>query len=182
MEDLSLHILDIAENSIKAKAKNIEIMFEENTEKDMTSLEISDDGMGMDNKTLYKVLNPFFTTKNTRKVGLGIPLLSEAAKAADGKFSIESQPGKGTRLKAMFKSSHIDKKPIGDIASTLISIISGHPEVRLVYTHKLNGKKYELDTKEIKSQLNGIPIHSPEVLKIIKININKGIDSMRRQK
>jgi hypothetical protein len=182
MEDLSLHILDIAENSIKAKAKNIKITFAENAKKDISFLEISDDGNGMDQKTLNKTLDPFFTTKNTRTVGLGIPLLAEAARAADGSFSIQSKPGKGTHLKAVFKSSHIDKKPMGDIASTLISIISGHPGVRLVYTHNLQGRKYKLDTKQIKSQLNGIPINSPEVLKTIKSNINKGIDSMRRQK
>ncbi len=182
MEDLSLHILDITENSIKSKAKNIKIKFEENLKKDISCLEISDDGQGMDKQILDKTQDPFFTTKNTRPVGLGIPLLSEAAKAANGTFSIKSKPGKGTSLKAVFQSSHIDKKPMGDIASTLISIISGHPEVNLVYLHKLNGKKYKLDTKEIKSQLNGIPLNSPEVLKAIKLNINKGIDSIRRQK
>ncbi|HHF52290.1 MAG: ATP-binding protein [Candidatus Aminicenantes bacterium] len=182
MEDISLHILDIAENSIKAKAKNIKIKFHENTKKDKTILEIADDGEGMNKKTLNKALNPFFTTKNTRTVGLGLSLLSESAKAANGTFSIKSKPGKGTHLKAVFQTSHIDRKPMGDIASTLISIISGHPEVNLVYAHQLNGKKYRLNTKKIKSQLNGIRINSPEVLQIIKSNIKKGLDYIGRQK
>lgn len=176
-----MHILDIAENSIKAKAKNIKIKFNENMKNDKTTLEISDDGKGMNKKTLNRALDPFFTTKNTRTVGLGLSLLSEAAKAANGTFSIKSKPGKGTHLKAVFQTSHIDKKPIGDMASTLISIISGHPEVNLVYIHKFNGKKYILDTKKIKSQLNGIRINSPEVLQIIKSKIKKGIDSIGRQ-
>jgi len=182
MEDISLHILDIAENSIKAKAKNIKIKFHENKDKDQTTLEISDDGEGMDEKTLNRALDPFFTTKNTRKVGLGLSLLSEAANAANGTFSIKSEPGKGTHLKAVFQTSHIDKKPMGNMASTLISIISGYPEIDLVYIHSLDNEEYKLDTKEIKSQLNGIPINSPEVLKILKSNIKKGIDSVRRQK
>jgi len=145
-------------------------------------LEIADDGEGMNKKTLNKALNPFFTTKNTRTVGLGLSLLSESAKAANGTFSIKSKPGKGTHLKAVFQTSHIDRKPMGDIASTLISIISGHPEVNLVYAHQLNGKKYRLNTKKIKSQLNGIRINSPEVLQIIKSNIKKGLDYIGRQK
>lgn len=182
MEDISLHILDIAENSIKAKAKNIKIIFNENIKNDKTTLKISDDGEGMDKKTLNKALDPFFTTKNTRTVGLGLSLLSEAAKAANGTFSIKSEPGKGTHLKAEFQTSHIDNKPMGDMASTLISIISGHPEVNLVYIHTYNGKKFRLDTKETKSQLNGVRINSPEVLRILKLKIKKGIDSIGRQK
>ncbi len=182
MEDLSLHILDIVENSIKANAKNIKIKFNENKNKDMSAIEISDDGEGMDKHTLKKALDPFFTTRTTRTVGLGLSLLSEASKAANGSFSIKSKPGKGTHLKAKFQSSHIDKKPMGDIPSTLISIISGNPQINLVYIYKINGEKYIFDTKEIKSQLNGIPINSPEVLRIIQSNIKKGMDSMRRQK
>jgi hypothetical protein len=182
MEDISLHILDIVENSIKARAENIKIKFSENKKKDETTLEILDDGEGMDKQTLNRALDPFFTTKNTRTVGLGLSLLSEAAKAANGTFSIKSKPGKGTHLKAVFQSSHLDNKPVGDMASTLISIISGHPEVNLVYIHKFNGEKYMLDTKQIKSQLNGIRINSPEVLQIIKSNIKKGLDSIGRQK
>jgi anti-sigma regulatory factor (Ser/Thr protein kinase) len=182
MEDISLHILDIAENSIKAKAKNIKIKFNENTKNDKTTLEISDDGEGMNKKTLNRALDPFFTTKSTRTVGLGLSLLSESAKAANGTFSIKSKPGKGTHLKAVFQTSHIDKKPMGDMALTLIPIISGHPEVNLVYIHQLNGKKYVLDTKKIKSQLNGIRINSPEVLQVIKSNIKKGLDCIGRQK
>ncbi|MFW6140301.1 MAG: ATP-binding protein [Acidobacteriota bacterium] len=181
MEDISLHILDIAENSIKAKAKNIKIKFIKNKKKDRSILEISDDGEGMDKKTLNRALDPFFTTKNTRPVGLGLSLLSEAAKAANGTFSIKSKPGKGTHLKAVFQTSHLDNKPMGDMASTLISIISGHPEINLVYIHAMNGKEYRLDTKEVKSQLNGVRINSPEVLQMLKSKIKKGIDSIGRQ-
>jgi len=182
MEDISLHILDIAENSIKANAENLKIKFHENRKKDKTTLEISDDGEGMNKQTLNRALDPFFTTNNTRTVGLGLSLLSEAAKAANGTFSIKSKPGKGTHLKAVFQTSHIDTKPTGDMASTLITLISGHPEINIVYIHQINGKKYKLDTQKLKSQLNGIQINSPEVLRIIKSKIKKGIDSIGRQK
>lgn len=182
MEDLSLHILDIAENSIEAQAKKIEIRILENDEKDLLSLEIIDNGRGMDREVIKKVLDPFYTTKKTRRFGLGLSLLAEAAKAANGQFKIDSKPGQGTRIKATFQSSHIDTKPIGDMAGTMITLIMGHPEIDFRYTHEVNNLEYSLDTEEIKSRLNGVSITSPEVLKYIRNNINEGTAITRRQK
>jgi anti-sigma regulatory factor (Ser/Thr protein kinase) len=182
MEDLSLHILDIAENSIEAQAKKIKIKVVEDGKKDILSLEIADNGKGMDRETLKKALNPFFTTRKTRRFGFGLPLLAEAAKAANGRFTIQSKPGQGTTIKASFQASHIDTKPLGDIAQTIITLIMGHPEVEIDYRHRVNHSSYSFRTEEIKDHLNGVPINSAQVLKFIKKNLKEGIASLRRQK
>jgi anti-sigma regulatory factor (Ser/Thr protein kinase) len=180
MEDLSLHILDIAENSIKAQARLITIAIEESKEEDRLTLNIVDDGKGMDEETQAKALDPFFSTKKERRIGLGLSLLKEAAQAASGRFSLVSEPSKGTEVVATFQASHIDTKPLGDIPQTLITLIVGNPDVDLLYRHTTDETEYVLDTKDIKSQLNGIPITSPEVLNIIKKNIKEGLANLRR--
>lgn len=181
MQDLSLHILDIAENSIEAKAKRIEIRLDENRRQDRLALEIEDDGIGMDEEMAKLALDPFVTTKTTRRVGLGLPLLAQAARAANGRLELFSEPGKGTRVRATFQLSHIDLKPLGDIPQTLATLIMGHPDIDIVYTHTAGQEEYHLDTREIKSQLNGLPIHSPEVIKIIKTSLKEGLDRLRRE-
>jgi anti-sigma regulatory factor (Ser/Thr protein kinase) len=181
MQDLSLHILDIAENSVEAQAKTIEIRLEENRPKDLLILEIVDDGKGMDKKMQGRVLDPFVTTRKTRRVGLGLPLLAQAARAANGSLKVESRVGKGTRVRATFALSHIDRKPLGDIGQTIIVLIMGHPEIDIVYTHTVNHHEYRLDTREIRTQLDGIPIHSPEVITALKKNIGEGLDQLRRK-
>lgn len=168
MEDLSLHILDIVENSVAAEADKIEITILEDEKKDLLSVEISDNGKGMDKKQLKRALDPFYTTKTTRRFGLGLPLLSEAAKAANGDFIITSTVGKGTRVKAEFKYSHIDRKPIGDMAQTIITLVMGNPEIDFIYTHKKNGHKYCFDTRKIKTQLKSAPINSPDGIKKLR--------------
>jgi len=148
MEDLSLHILDIAENSISASAKRIEIRINENQAKDLLTIEIKDDGKGMDEQTLQKVLDPFFTTRKTRKVGLGLSLLAQAARESDGKIELSSAPGKGTTVKAVFCLSHLDCKPIGDIHETIRTLLAGHPGIDFLYEHKKNNSLYCFDTRE----------------------------------
>jgi len=182
MEDLSLHILDIAENSIEAQARNISIKIEENRDRDLLILEIVDDGKGMNEETLKKALDPFFTTKKRRRFGLGLSMLQEAARMANGDFTINSKPEQGTRLKATFQASHIDTKPLGDIGQTLAALITAHPEIDFYYSHKCNHNTFVLDTKEIKSRLNSAPINSPEIIKLIKKNIKEGLDNIRRKK
>jgi anti-sigma regulatory factor (Ser/Thr protein kinase) len=180
MEDLSLHLLDIAENSVKAQAKLVSIIIEESENEDRLSVTILDDGRGMDEETKAKALDPFFSTKKERRIGLGLSLLREAAMSANGHFSLESEPNQGTKVVATFQASHIDTKPLGDIPQTLITLIVGNPTVDLLYRHKTDESEYVLDTKDIKSQLNGIPINSPEVLHIIKNNIKEGLAKLRR--
>jgi hypothetical protein len=153
MEDLSLHILDIAENSIGAKASRIEIIVVEETKNDLLTIEIKDNGRGIEGETMKRVLDPFFTTRLTRKVGLGLPLLSQAAKESGGQLELESKVGVGTEVKATFGYSHIDRKPLGDIGATLTTLIAGNPEVDFIYEHKKDGEEYRLDTREIRVRM-----------------------------
>lgn len=162
MEDLSLHILDIVENSIKAKASRIEIKVVEDIGKDLLTIEIKDNGQGIDEGTIKKVFDPFFTTRTTRRVGLGLPLLSQAARESGGDIEIESKVGRGTRVKATFGYSHIDRKPLGNMEATLTTLIAGNPEVDFIYEHKKDELEYRLDTKEIRA---GIIRKSNKVVK-----------------
>jgi len=140
MEDLSLHILDIMENSVAASASRIEITIAEDTLGDLLSLEISDNGKGMDAEARSKALDPFFTTRTTRRVGLGLPLLAQAARQSGGTFELISEPGRGTTVKAAFQLSHPDMKPLGDIAETLRTILVSRPELDLRFRYTQDSK------------------------------------------
>ena len=148
MEDLSLHILDIVENSIAASAKIIEIKIDEDQAKDLLTIEVRDDGNGMDEQTLKKAIDPFFTTRTTRRVGMGLSLLAQAARDSDGAFDLSSRPGEGTMVKATFRLSHPDCKPMGDIDQT-IRVLATAPAVDFVYEYKRNDSVYRFDTREL---------------------------------
>ncbi len=168
MEDLSLHILDIAENSVAAKADRIEIRIVEDKEKDWLSFEIVDNGTGMDTDTIKKALDPFYTSKTVRRIGLGLSLLSESAKAANGKLTIESEKGKGTRVRAEFQFSHIDRKPMGDVDLTIITLVMGNPDIDFFFEIKKNNHTHRVDTRTIKAELKEIPINSLEGIKLFR--------------
>jgi hypothetical protein len=171
MKDLSLHILDIVENSVAAQASWIEIRISEDQKKNVLSVEISDNGAGMDEETVKKALDPFYTSKTVRRFGLGLPLLSEAAKAANGHLSIQSKKGEGTTIRADFQHSHVDRKPLGAMGQTIIALVMGNPGIDLIYVHKKNSHEYILDTRKIKAQLMDIPINSPEGIRMIRKNL-----------
>ena len=176
MEDLSLHILDIMENSLEARARRIELRIDEDLEADLLTLEIQDDGKGMDAQTLQGAANPFFTTRKTRDVGLGLSMLSESARATGGEMTVESSPKKGTRVKATFQSSHIDMKPLGDVPQTLLTLMAGHPEIELRYDHTIGGDTFSFDTGEIQAGLG-----SPQALRRIGEQIRKGLERLRER-
>lgn len=178
MLELSMHILDIVENSTRAGAKLIKISIIEDIKKDIFSIEIIDDGTGMSEDTLRKTLDPFFTTKDVREIGLGLPMLSHSAKSTEGNFTIESKEGEGTRVAAEYKHGHIDRQPLGNITGTLITLITGNPEVDFVYCHRNGAETYTLDTRDIKKELEGIPINNTEVLKLIRGNIEEGLEEI----
>jgi hypothetical protein len=180
MEDLSLHILDVAENSIEAQAKRIEIRIKEDRGQDRLSLEISDDGRGMDEALRTRAADPFVTTRRTRPVGMGLPLLAQAAEATGGGLTIDSNPGRGTQVRASFRLSHIDLKPLGDIAQTVVTLIAGHPEIDIRYVHTFDGRKYAFDTRDLRSQIEGIPLNAPEILALIRKDIEKGLAETRK--
>lgn len=172
MQDLSLHVLDIVENSIDAGAKKIEIIIEENTKKNMLVLKIKDNGKGMAKKTLSKVLDPFYTTKKTRRIGLGLSMLAQATREAEGSFDIKSKKGKGTKITAKFTYNHIDRKPIGDMAETLIVLIASNGlNIDFVYKHIKNGRDFVFDTKYLKKELNDVLITNSEILSLLRKKI-----------
>ncbi len=172
MEDLSLHILDIVQNSIEAKANYIEIYINEDVTNNILTIEVKDNGIGMDEKIIQKAKDPLGTTKN-KKFGMGIPLFIQSAEESGGKVEVISELGKGTIIKAYFNTDNIDMKPLGDIAATIITIIGTNPEIDLSFKHIKNNDYFELNTKEIKEILNGLQINTPEVLKYIREQINK---------
>lgn len=165
MKDLSLHILDIAQNSIHAGARLVEITIIEIG--DLLTLTVKDDGRGMDAELLARAQSPFGTTRTTRKVGLGLPLLRQTAEMADGNFSVESEPGVGTCVRASYHTQHIDALPPGDLAETVVTLIQGAPNLDFLFLHGWDTPKYgeaRLDTREMRHALDGLPLDLPEVL------------------
>ncbi len=172
MEDLSLHILDIVENSITAGAGRIKITIREDSKENLLLIQISDNGRGMEKEMFENALDPFHTTRTTRKVGLGIPFLAQAARECNGDIQITSEEGKGSSITATFQHNHIDRKPLGNIEDTMIVLIASNPDIDFILEHEKNKNKYLLDTSDIKKELDGVPINTPEVIKIIKDDIS----------
>ena len=169
MQDLSLHILDIAENATRAGATLIEIEVSEDISKDLFQITIRDNGRGMDEEMLKEATDPFVTTRTTRRVGLGLPLLEQAAKETGGNLLITSKPGKGTQVVASFQESHIDRRPVGDMGATLATLIMGNPDLDFIYFSNLDGEEIEVDTRSIRGELNGsMSINDPAVIRLIK--------------
>lgn len=164
MKELSLNILDISQNSVKAGASCVDITVTESVSRDLVSIEIKDNGCGMSEEFVASVIDPFVTTRTTRKVGLGIPLVRQLALDTDGHFDIRSKLGEGTVLYADFRLTHLDRPPIGDVSSTVVTLISSAPDIRYVYTHVTDIGEFVFDTEEVKIMLDGIPIDSPEIL------------------
>ena len=178
MEDLSLHILDIAENSIGANAKNIEIRVKENKTQDVLTIEIIDDGKGMSSEQAQAALDPFFTSRMTRRVGMGLPLLKQAAELANGDFRISSEIGKGTQVYATLQLSHVDRQPLGNMADTIIALIIVKPDVDVVYKYERDENKFIMDTKEIKKKIKGVDIRSSSIISFIRQYIKENTESL----
>lgn len=168
MTELSLNVLDVAENSIRAGAKLIEIEIQADTRKDSLTIIIKDDGKGMTQEQIAHVEDPFYTTRTTRKVGLGVPFFKQAALSTDGDFSIESKLGAGTLVRASFRLSHIDRMPLGDITSTIHTLITFNTQTDFLYTYTYNDESFSLDTREFKNILGGVPLNTSDVSLYIK--------------
>jgi anti-sigma regulatory factor (Ser/Thr protein kinase) len=180
MREISLHILDIVQNSIDAGASKILISVVADRKEDKLTFCVEDNGKGMTPELLAKVTDPFVTTRKTRRIGLGIPMLVAAAEQCNGKVDIRSEVGKGTTICATFGLSHIDRAPFGDITSTLISLIAANPAIYFRYEHCVDGKKFVLDTEEINSKLEDVPISEPKVIDWLKDYINQSLDHVGR--
>lgn len=178
MRDISLHILDIVENSIRAEADLIEILIDEKKVEDNLTVEIIDNGNGMSKIDVKNVLDPFFTTKDIKKIGLGIPLLKANAEKSEGNFTIESIIQRGTKVKAMFKLSNIDRPPLGDINGTIITLILSNPDLNFIYTFKSEKGEYILDTREIKKIIIGVSIAETGVITYLKREMSEEIKKL----
>jgi hypothetical protein len=178
LKELSLNILDISKNSVKARATLIQILITETEDK--IEIKIIDDGCGMTPDVLQGVIDPFYTTRTTRKVGLGIPLLKLAAEQTGGEVSIESRHESefpldhGTVVCAVFYKNHIDFTPMGDIISTIVTLIQGSPDIDFLFEHKSDSVNVFLDTREVRGVLGGeIPLDFPDVLDWISSNLRE---------
>ncbi len=163
MTEISLNILDVAENSTKAGASLVEIGVDISNPSDSLTVTIRDNGCGMDEEQVARVTDPFYTTRTTRKVGLGVPFFKQAAEATGGSFSISSEPGVGTVVEAVFVLSSIDRMPLGDICTTIQNLVVYHPDTDFLYTYRFDGASFTLDTREFREILGDIPFDSPEV-------------------
>lgn len=168
MPEISLHILDVAENSVRAGASLVKIEVLADTARNTLSITIADNGCGMSGEQLAKVSDPFFTTRSTRRVGLGIPFFKQAAEGTGGSFSIRSKEGKGTVTEAVFVLDSIDRMPLGDMTATIHTLVTCHEEMDFYYRYARDGREFTLDTREMKEILENVPLSSPEVSGFLK--------------
>ncbi len=182
MKDLSLHILDIVQNSLSAGAQNIIITIDEDAVADRLNILIQDDGAGMAPDVLERVTDPYYTSRTTRKVGLGLPLFRQNAEMSGGSFTIDSQPSKGTVVKANFGYHHIDRQPLGDVPGVIMILVGSNPEKEFYYKHRINGKEYVFDTREAREALDGIPINEPSVIRYLKEMIRENLQELQENK
>ena len=193
MREIALHLLDIAENSVAAQANTVDICVVEDLCADRLTASVTDNGQGMDADLLARVTDPFTTSRTTRKVGLGIPLLKAAAEACNGGMSIASTPGKGTQLTVTFQHSHIDRMPLGDLASTWLSLLVAYPYIHWLFAYQCtfaspdsgdtnheNGfKEFVFDDQPIKDELGDLPLCDPDVLGFLRETFEQGVASVR---
>ncbi|MEI7847741.1 MAG: ATP-binding protein [Chloroflexota bacterium] len=184
MREIALHLLDLAENSVSAGANTIVISVCEDLPADLLTASISDDGRGMDPETVKKVTDPFYTSRTTRKVGLGIPLLKGAAEECNGGLNLSSTPGKGTLVEVHFQHSHIDRMPLGNLARTYLGLIVGHPETHWIFRYTARGltttDSFEFDDQPIKETLQDLPLSHPDVLTYLRESLEEGISETRK--
>ena len=179
MLEISLHILDIVNNSVKATASLISVTVEEAKKENLLKITIEDNGCGMDEDFLKEVLDPFRTTRTTRKVGMGLSLFKAAAENAGGGLSIESEKNVGTKVFVWFTYDHIDRQPLGNMAETMLTLISGNETIDFVYTHVVDEKDFKLDTREIKNILGDeISLGSPEIVMWLSDYIREGLSEI----
>lgn len=179
MRELALHLLDIAENSVSAQAGTIWISVEEDLTNDRLRMAVKDNGKGMDADMLARVVDPFVTSRTTRKVGLGIPLLKAAAEACNGFLTIDSTLGKGTEVKVEFQHSHIDRMPLGNLPSTWLTLVIGSPHIHWIFRYQVNDEVFEFDDEPLKQELGDIPLSDAAVLGFIREMLETGIAEAR---
>jgi hypothetical protein len=179
MKDLSLHILDIVQNSIRAKSTLIRIEIFESPDENQLIITITDNGTGMSPEQLTRAIDPFFTSRTTRKVGLGLSLFKQNAEMTGGSFNIESELGKGTKVTAIFGMCHLDRPIMGDLVGTLLILICSSDEINYVFKHKTPSGVFEIDTREIRQTLENVPISNPEVRLFLKEMLQENLEQIQ---
>ena len=175
MRELSLHILDIAENGITAGADRIYILLEEARTTDLLTIKIKDNGQGMPAEKIKKLTDPFVTSRTTRRVGLGLSLLAAATERCEGKLTVKTEPGAGTEVGATFRYSHIDRAPVGDMAATITTLILGNPQIDFVYAHIIDDEEFTLDTRELKAEMGDQSLTNPVVIHHLAASIRNSL-------
>lgn len=181
MRELALHLLDIAHNSVSAGARHILMEVREDSTADRLILRVRDDGKGMDAATVAMVTDAFTTSRTERKVGLGIPLLKDAAEMCNGSFSIHSEVGKGTLVEAIFQRSHIDRMPLGDLAGTYLSLLIGCPQVNWHFIYQVDEQIFDFDDYQVKHILEGVDLCEPSILDYLRNHFRDGIESLQTE-
>jgi len=183
MREITLHLLDLAENSVSAGAQTVIITVCEDLLADQLTASIEDNGRGMDAETVRRVTDPFYTSRTTRKVGLGIPLLKGAAEECNGGLTIASTPGAGTRVEVIFQHSHIDRMPLGNLSGTFLGLTVGHPDTHWIFRYTARGsaaeKTYEFDDQPVKETLQDVPLSHPDVLAFLRVDLEEGLRDAR---
>ena len=179
MKELSLHILDVAENGISAGADIVRVEVDEACAENRFTIIIADNGRGISDDILSDVANPFYTTRTTRRVGLGLSLLESAARRCGGSMRIESAPGKGTRITAEFKYDHIDRAPLGDIVGTMTTLIMGNPDVDFEYCHQINGKQFSVNTRDVKEESGSRFVTDAAVFQLLYKKLHNGLNQLK---
>ena len=167
MRELSLNVMDVAQNSVRADADLVRITVTESANDDNLTIRIADNGCGMTQEQVQQVIDPFFTTRTTRKVGLGVPLFKLSAEQTGGSFDIQSEKNVGTTTTATYVPSHMDMTPLGDINSTVKILIQCNPDIDFVFTHSTDNGSFTLDTRELREVLEGVSLDTPDVLEWI---------------
>ena len=179
MNDLSLHIIDIIQNSLSAGAGRIRVVVDEDSAEDSLGVTIEDNGRGMPAEQVARLSDPFYTTRTTRRVGMGIPLLRQSAEQAGGSLTVESEPGRGTVVSAHFQYNHLDRPPLGDLAGSFILMVAANPGVDFVLDYTCNGKTYRFDTVEVREALDGIPLNEPAIVKMLTGMVAENIKDLK---
>ena len=175
LRELALHILDLAENSLNAGATLVTIEINEDEAADRLTIRIADNGRGMDAESVQRVTDPFFTTRTTRRVGLGIPFLKQATELSNGSLTIESQVGVGTTVTAIFQYSHLNRMPLGDVTNTILGLVVGNPQSDFIYRHRAGERFFEFDTRPIKQVLGDVPLSEPQVIEFLRREISDSL-------
>jgi nitrogen fixation/metabolism regulation signal transduction histidine kinase len=179
LRELVLHILDIAENGVAAGATLMIITIFENRKENWLDINIEDNGKGMDAEMVTKIVDPFVTSRTTRRVGLGIPLFKAAAEACNGFLTINSELGVGTKVFVRFQLDHIDRMPLGDLANTILTLLIGYQEIHWIFRYQVDELVFEFDDLPIKQELEGVSLTDPSVLKFIREYLEEGIQDIQ---